>query len=78
MGDDAERLVGRFADSAGMSTDELLAQILSGRFEAEAETRAAETLAEQDDDGELEESERWTEAVADETEDTDGDAAWWV
>jgi hypothetical protein len=78
MSDDADRLVRRFADSAGMSTDELLAQILAGRFEEEAETRAAETLAAEDDDGELEESERWSEAVADETDDADGDAAWWV
>jgi hypothetical protein len=78
MTDDADRLVGRFADAAGMSTDELLAQILAGRFEEEAEVRAAETLLEEDDDGELEESERWSEAVAEETDDTDGDAAWWV
>ena len=78
MSDDADRLVRRFADAAGMSTDELLAQILSGRFEEEAEARAAETLASEEDDGELEESERWSEAVADETDDADGDAAWWV
>ena len=37
----------------GMSTDELLAQMLSGRFEEEAEARAAETLAGEEDDGEL-------------------------
>ena len=78
MSDDADRLVRRFADAAGMSTDELLAQMLSGRFEEEAEARAAETLASEEDDGELEESERWSEAVADETDDADGDAAWWV
>ena len=78
MSDDADRLVRRFADAAGMSTDELLAQILSGRFEEEAEARAADTLASEEDDGELEESERWSEAVADETDDADGDAAWWV
>lgn len=78
MSDDADRLVRRFADAAGMSTDELLAQMLSGRFEEEAEARAAETLAGEEDDGELEESERWSEAVADETDDADGDAAWWV
>ena len=78
MSDDADRLVRRFADAAGMSTDELLAQMLAGRFEEEAEARAAETLASEEDDGELEESERWSEAVADETDDADGDAAWWV
>jgi hypothetical protein len=78
MSDDADRLVRRFADAARMSTDELLAQMLSGRFEEEAEARAAETLASEEDDGELEESERWSEAVADETDDADGDAAWWV
>ena len=78
MSDDADRLVRRFADAAGMSTDELLAQMLSGRFEEEAEARAAETLANEEDDGELEESERWSEAVADETDDADGDAAWWI
>jgi hypothetical protein len=77
MGEDADRLVRRFADSAGMSTEELLAEILSGRFGQEAEARAAETLDGKEDDGELDESERWSEAVAEETED-DGDAAWWV
>jgi hypothetical protein len=80
MSEDADRLVRRFADAAGMSTDELLAQILGGHFEEEAEARAAETLAEEDadDDGELDESERWSEAVAEETEDADDDARWWV
>jgi hypothetical protein len=78
MADDADRLVRRFADAAGMSTDELLAQILGGRFEEEAEARAAETLAGEEDDGELEEDERWSEAVADETDDTEDDARWWT
>jgi hypothetical protein len=79
MPEDADRLVRRFADAAGMSTDELLAQILGGRFEEEAEARAAETLAlSEDDDGELEESERWSEAVAEETDDSDDDARWWT
>jgi hypothetical protein len=79
MSEDADRLVRRFADAAGMSTEELLAQILAGRFEEEAVARAAETLAaEEDDDGELEEGERWSEAIADETDDTDDDAAWWT
>jgi hypothetical protein len=78
MPEDADRLVRRFADAAGMSTDELLAQILGGRFEEEAEARAAETLAEEEDDGDLEESERWSEAVTEETEDTDDDARWWT
>ena len=78
MAEDADRLVRRFADAAGMGTDELLAQILGGRFEEEAEARAAETLAEQEDDGELEERERWSEAVADETDDTEDDARWWT
>ena len=78
MSEDADRLVRRFADAAGMSTEELLAQILGGRFEEEAEARAAETLAGEEDDGELEESERWSEAVADETDDTEDDARWWT
>ena len=80
MPEDADRLVRRFADAAGMSTDELLAQILGGRFEEEADARAAETLAQADDedDGELEESERWSEAVAEETDDSDDDARWWT
>jgi hypothetical protein len=78
MPEDADRLVRRFADAAGMSTDELLAQILGGRFEEEAEARAAETLAEEEDDGDLEEGERFGEAVADETDDTDDDARWWT
>ncbi len=78
MPEDADRLVRRFADAAGMSTDELLAQILGGRFEEEAEARAAETLAEEEDDGDLEESERWSEAVTEGTEDTDDDARWWT
>jgi len=78
MPEDADRLVRRFADAAGMSTDELLAQILGGRFEEEAEARAAETLAEAEDDGDLEESERWSEAVAEETDDADDDARWWT
>jgi hypothetical protein len=78
MSDDADRLVRRFADAAGMSTDELLAQILGGRFEEEAEARAAETLAAEEDDGDLEEQERWSEAVAEETDDTDDDARWWT
>jgi hypothetical protein len=77
MPDDADRLVRRFADAAGMSPDELLAQILGGRFEEEAEARAAESLAGQEDGGELEERERWSEAVAEETEDDD-DARWWT
>ncbi|MDX6566881.1 MAG: hypothetical protein QOE10_2543, partial [Gaiellales bacterium] len=46
--------------------------------EEEAVARAAETLAAEDDDGELEEGERWSEAIADETDDTDDDAAWWT
>ena len=78
MPEDADRLVRRFADAAGMSTDELLAQILGGRFEEEAEARAAETLTEEEDDGDLEESERFGEAVAEETDDTDDDARWWT
>jgi hypothetical protein len=78
MADDADRLVRRFADAAGMSPDELLAHILGGRFEEEAEARAAETLAGEEDDGELEERERWSEAVADETDDTEDDARWWT
>jgi len=78
MSEDADRLVRRFADAAGMSTDELLAEILGGRFEEEAVARAAETLAAEEDDGELEEGERWSEAIADETDDTDDDAAWWT
>ncbi|MDX6527337.1 MAG: hypothetical protein QOJ47_1681 [Gaiellales bacterium] len=78
MSEDADRLVRRFADAAGMSTEELLAQILAGRFEEEAVARAAETLAAEEDDGELEEGERWSEAIADETDDTDDDAAWWT
>ncbi len=78
MTEDADRLVRRYADAAGMSTDELLAQILGGRFEEEAEARAAETLAAEEDDGDLEERERWSEAVAEETDDTDDDARWWT
>jgi hypothetical protein len=80
MSEDADRLVRRFADAAGMSTDELLAQIIGGRFEEEADARAAEALAEadDDDDGELDESERWSEAVAEETDDSDDDARWWA
>jgi hypothetical protein len=78
MSEDADRLVRRFADAAGMSTEELLAEILGGRFEEEAVARAAETLAAEEDDGELEEGERWSEAIADETDDTDDDAAWWT
>jgi hypothetical protein len=78
MTEDADRLVRRFADAAGMSTDELLAQILGGRFEEEAEARAAETLAGEEDEGELEERERFGEAVADETDDTEDDARWWT
>ena len=78
MTEDADRLVRRYADAAGMSTDELLAQILGGRFEEEAEARAAETLAAEEDDGDLEECERWSEAVAEETDDTDDDARWWT
>jgi hypothetical protein len=77
MSEDADRLVRRFADAAGMSTEELLAQVLAGRFEEEAVARAADTLAAEEDDGELEEGERWSEAIADETDDTD-DAAWWT
>ena len=78
MTEDADRLVRRFADAAGMSTDELLGQILGGRFEEEAEARAAETLAGEEDDGDLEEHERWSEAVAEETDDTEDDARWWT
>lgn len=78
MPEDADRLVRRFADAAGMSTDELLAQILGGRFEEEAEARAAETLAEEEDDGDLDQSERFGEAVAEETDDADDDARWWT
>jgi hypothetical protein len=79
VSDDADRLVGRFADAAGMDTGELLAQILAGRFEEEAEARAAEAIAnEAEPDEELEESERWSEALSQETDDSDGDAAWWT
>ena len=82
MSESADQQLARIAEALGVSPDDVLRAALEQRFTEEAHAEAAREYARrlenpEEWEGELDEPELWSEAVAEQAEDDDELDLWW-